>query len=344
MRKLIDLPPEPTRQCARCGYVGPRPYFRVLNSSAGRVVWCKMCHTQSGSPVYIKGPSPLQKAQYKRLKNGLWLCSKCKTHKSEKEYYNARTITGAPPSHCADCSRLYSKQHRENNIEKFRVPKEEKNKRASERREALLSEPLTCERCGETKPRSEWPVQRGTQVGGYPGRPRKYCCSRSKRTEAEVQEDKRLGSKVCSSCDERKPFDCFSPNIRAEDGRQTTCKQCRRAKVGSGEWVGGRTGRKEVIAARSDGSLTTQVVANMFAKAKSCPCCTGTMSRNDKVMDHIVPLKLGGEHSVQNTMVLCKWCNSTKAAKHPSVWLDMLNDDAAARMRAIYKEKGLDFG
>jgi hypothetical protein len=220
----------------------------------------------------------------------------------------------------------------------------EKAVRAAQRRARLLAELKTCERCGETKPRGEWPIERGTQEGGYPGKTRKYCCSPSKRSDAEVKEDIRLGSKVCSSCGERKPFELFSPNRNAEDGRQTTCKKCRRAKVGSGYWAGGRNGRKEIIAARSDGSLTPQVVGDMFSKAKRCPCCTGTMTRDDKVMDHIMPLKLGGEHSEKNTMVLCRSCNAIKAAKHPSDWLLMLNDDVAARMRAIYKEKGLDFG
>lgn len=290
------------------------------------------------------GKKLAQLARERRLLDGRWLCSKCGRHKTVDEFNNCKTKSGNPHSTCAECCREVNKVSRNKKAQEEAKEREEgKAKRAEGRRQRLLSQMLTCVRCGETKPRGEWPIERGTQSGGFPGKTRKYCCSPSKRSEAEVKEDISLGSKVCSSCGERKPFKLFSPNSRSQDGRQTTCKKCRRAKVGSGEWAGGRIGRREVIAARSDGSLTTQVVAEMFAKAKTCSCCTGTMSRNDKVMDHIIPLKLGGEHSVQNTMVLCRWCNSTKAAKHPSDWLDMLNDDAQARMRIIYKEKGLDF-
>jgi 5-methylcytosine-specific restriction endonuclease McrA len=284
-------------------------------------------------------------AKERRFFDGKWLCCVCKTYKHIDEYHKSSIKSGNAPSRCASCSREAIKQSRIKRVaQEANLRREAKAERAAQRRARLLAELKTCARCGESKPRGEWPIERGTQDGGYPGKTRKYCCSPSKRSDAEVKEDIRLGSKVCSSCGERKSFELFSPNRKGQDGRQTTCKQCRRAKVGSGYWRGGRNGRREIIATRSDGSLTPEVVGAMFAQAKTCPCCTGTMTRNEKVMDHIMPLKLGGAHSQQNTMVLCRSCNSIKAAKHPSDWLSMLNDDVAARMRAIYTEKGLDFG
>jgi 5-methylcytosine-specific restriction endonuclease McrA len=286
-----------------------------------------------------------QEARERRLLDGKWLCSKCGSHKNIEEYHDIKTKSGNAPSRCAECClEATRKYHRKKAQEDAKEREQAKATRAVARRVILLAKMLTCAKCGETKPRGDWPIERGTERGSFPGKPRKYCCSFSKRSDAEVKEDVRRGSKVCSSCGERKGFESFSPNRQAEDGRQTTCKQCRRAKVGSGYWRGGRNGRREIIATRSDGSLTPELVGAMFAQAKTCPCCTGTMTRNEKVMDHIMPLKLGGAHSQQNTMVLCRSCNSIKAAKHPSDWLSMLNDDVAARMRAIYTEKGLDFG
>lgn len=279
----------------------------------------------------------------RRFRDGKWLCTVCGERKPESEYHNVNTRTGAPPSQCAVCSNAQSKSYQDRNKHKFRLDPKVKEANKKARLEKTLSQEMTCGRCGKTKSRSEWPIQRGTDVGGFSGRPRKYCCSPKKRTEAEVAEDIKLNSKVCTSCEERKPFEQFSPNKQAQDGRQTTCKKCRRAKIGSGQWRGGRTGRQKIIEARSDGSLTTKVVGAMFAEAKVCPCCTGEMDRDDKTMDHIVPLKLGGEHSVQNTMILCRSCNITKNAKHPSTWLALLNDDAAGRMKRIYKKKGFDF-
>jgi len=67
------------------------------------------------------------------------------------------------------------------------------------------------------------------------------------------------------------------------------------------------------------------------------------MKREDKVLDHIVPLKLGGLHSSNNVTVMCWSCNAAKAAHHPARWLLLLKPEAAARMRAHYSKMGLTF-
>lgn len=278
----------------------------------------------------------------RRCLDGLWLCTKCNQHKPLSDYLPVRGENRSPPSHCHACCKMNKKISAEK-YRKINFDKNEAKKMANfeQRKMRLMSQILTCERCGSSKPRSEWPIERGTSKGRYSGKIRKYCCSTSKRTDAEVSADIALQSKVCQSCGIRKSFNDFSPNKAAKDGRQSTCKPCRSAKIHSGEW-NGNTRRQATIDERSDGTVTSELIKKLFA-VKICPCCDGYMERDDKVLDHIIPLKLGGMHSASNVTVMCWSCNSGKAARHPSRWLNLLNDEASARMRDHYSKIGLNF-
>lgn len=200
---------------------------------------------------------------------------------------------------------------------------------------------LTCAKCGQARPKSEWPLEGHSESCVKTNKTTKYCCSNKMRSRAEIESDLATQSKVCSACGLRKSFNDFSPNKAAKDGRQTTCKPCRSAKVHSGEW-NGNTRRQGTIDDRSDGTITSELIKQLFA-VKICPCCDGYMERDDKVLDHIVPLKLGGMHSASNVTVMCWSCNAGKAARHPSRWLQLLNDQASARMRNHYSKMGLNF-
>jgi len=48
----------------------------------------------------------------------------------------------------------------------------------------------------------------------------------------------------------------------------------------------------------------------------TCVCC-GLDINSDYHMDHIIPLKLGGEHTDSNIQLLCPACNLTKGSKDP---------------------------
>ena len=36
--------------------------------------------------------------------------------------------------------------------------------------------------------------------------------------------------------------------------------------------------------------------------------------------DHVMPLKLGGQHVIENIQLLCPSCNHKKSAMHPDKW------------------------
>lgn len=277
-------------------------------------------------------------AKARRCIDGAWLCTRCGKHKPLSEYRTIKRLPDSVPSNCIDCSREMNRDY-SRRIHAARAG--EVARRKVERMARRQSELLECSRCGQSKPRGEWPVERGSEVGGFRGKLTKYCCSQPKRTDQEVKDDIASQSKVCSSCNIRKPFNDFSPNKGSQDGRQKTCKPCRSAKVHSGEWSG-NSRRQATINERSDGTITTELMKQLFS-TEICPCCDGYMERDDKVLDHIVPIKLGGMHSANNVTVMCWSCNAGKAARHPSRWLQLLNDEASARMRAHYSKMGLNF-
>ncbi|MGW1730106.1 HNH endonuclease [Streptomyces sp. NPDC001999] len=51
--------------------------------------------------------------------------------------------------------------------------------------------------------------------------------------------------------------------------------------------------------------------------AYGCVACGGAYEH----ADHIMPLALGGEHSMANLLPLCGICNTAKGAKHPADWI-----------------------
>ncbi len=277
----------------------------------------------------FSGEKAKKSAVSRRLKDGLWLCTKCKQSKEPTAFPKCGEI---PKSNCRKC---LGEMNKRNSALKRPTLAAQAEKRKAERMAARQSELLKCEKCGESKPRSEWPKE------SVSSKVLKYCCSTKVRSHADIAHDLAAQTKECSSCGLRKGFSDFSPNKGSKDGRQKTCKPCRSAKVHSGEWNGNRR-RQSIINDRSDGSITTELMNKMFS-IKICPCCDGWMERDDKVLDHIVPLKLGGGHTATNVMVLCWSCNSAKHAHHPSKWLHMLRPEAAERMRVYYNGIGLNF-
>jgi 5-methylcytosine-specific restriction endonuclease McrA len=74
----------------------------------------------------------------------------------------------------------------------------------------------------------------------------------------------------------------------------------------------------------SDGTLTPSVLCRLFAEAKACAYCHVPMRSGDKALDHIHPRSKGGAHSLDNVLVCCKSCNSSKGDKLHAEWVEWL--------------------
>jgi hypothetical protein len=80
--------------------------------------------------------------------------------------------------------------------------------------------------------------------------------------------------------------------------------------------------RARWIELQSDGTLTAQSLGGLFADAKFCAYCMESFENSrDKTLDHVDPLYLGGKHSLDNAVIACLSCNSSKGKKSLIAWL-----------------------
>lgn len=81
---------------------------------------------------------------------------------------------------------------------------------------------------------------------------------------------------------------------------------------------------------RNNGNRRRAVINNDLEKPKSCElktiisntkncywCGIKFSSKVKKIIDHYIPIKLGGGHNMQNIVISCYKCNSFKRAKDP---------------------------
>jgi hypothetical protein len=85
--------------------------------------------------------------------------------------------------------------------------------------------------------------------------------------------------------------------------------------------------RQSRVAIQSDGSLTADIVRQLFDAACSCPYCLCELDDADKSLDHIEPVSRGGVHGVSNVVICCLGCNLKKQAKPIDVWLAEIGRD-----------------
>ena len=136
--------------------------------------------------------------------------------------------------------------------------------------------------------------------------------------------------KRCTKCGKEKPLSEFNKDRHTKDGLQFRCKECDNAT--SKRWAHtnpeqvrerGRQWRKENIEkARerdrirwaSRQAITEEVKLALFEFYNhTCLCCGEGEIKLE--LDHIVPLKLGGEDVIENLQPLCHSCNASKGAK-----------------------------
>lgn len=65
-----------------------------------------------------------------------------------------------------------------------------------------------------------------------------------------------------------------------------------------------------------DGDVTTIQLKELIDRSKKCYWCEKKIGELYHI-DHVMPLALGGEHTLSNLVVSCPHCNHTKSSKDP---------------------------
>jgi 5-methylcytosine-specific restriction endonuclease McrA len=69
--------------------------------------------------------------------------------------------------------------------------------------------------------------------------------------------------------------------------------------------------------------ITKKQIEGLFLKQKGC-CAICRKKLTARHIDHIIPLKLGGEHGIKNFQLLCPRCNLSKKHSHPIDYMQKL--------------------
>jgi len=100
------------------------------------------------------------------------------------------------------------------------------------------------------------------------------------------------------------------------------------------EWTAVRKERETMLA---DGTVRPGTIARLKREASHCAYCGSVLG--EKQTDDMVPLVLGGEHSLRNIVVVCPTCNGRKARLSYSEWVERVEPRHRERVVAIYVER-----
>lgn len=77
--------------------------------------------------------------------------------------------------------------------------------------------------------------------------------------------------------------------------------------------------RENQIKAQSDGTVTEDFLKEIYA-TNNCFYCERETPRDDRTLEHLVPLSRGGLHSIYNIEMACVNCNSSRQHKTVEEW------------------------
>jgi hypothetical protein len=227
-------------------------------------------------------------------------CKHCGAWKSGDDFHKSK---GLYKSMCKSChnSRYGKEAGYESPSRKL------KKKQAEERKQAWLSEKLTCTICGEVRERRDF-------YSEAQGRYLQHCCGQ-RRSHEQIEKDISEQMKTCFECGLRLPFDEFSYSPNGRDKKRPYCKCCVSAIAHE---KSDNPNRQKWIEETSDGSITTQSLSKMLREAEDCSHCGVKLTQSypvkptQKTIDHNTPLSRGGKHVLSNISVMCLGCNSSK--------------------------------
>lgn len=100
--------------------------------------------------------------------------------------------------------------------------------------------------------------------------------------------------------------------------------------------------RKQRQREQSDGTLTGKECYRLLVEYNDCLYCGSILSKQNRTLDHIVPIANGGIHGVSNVIVCCKSCNCRRGAKLIDRWISNEGVTTPEIARLRLKSRGID--
>ena len=148
--------------------------------------------------------------------------------------------------------------------------------------------------------------------------------------------------KQCPTCGQFKPWSDYHKGKHSRSGHAYECKMCagqrsrvwdsehrevgreraRRYKLKHPHWVTAYAAKRRATTHKATVPGTEKAVTEFYhwtrnASVIRCYLCGKVVPKGDRHVDHVMPLSLGGAHSVENLAVLHSSCNLQKHDKPP---------------------------
>lgn len=253
------------------------------------------------------------------------LCPRCKENKELHEF----KINSKTKKHSGQCKKCRKERRDELFV-----------KNGGKLRKPIIIEgnQRSCPHCDQMKVFSDFQHKKG-KPQGWCQECRKQCNLEYRRKQG--QKEKKFskienGQKLCMYCDKMINISEFSPSKRGFGGVSAYCKRCTIEKFykPNKEKYKERTykyrieqrekylaqhrvhqfNRKNIIKATDDGTVTEEFAKEIYA-TEICYFCKQQIVREERTMEHLIPLSRGGPHSASNIVMSCKSCNSSKTSK-----------------------------
>lgn len=236
------------------------------------------------------------------------ICSKCGESKHIFEYHFANKNKDLRQSKCKSCVLAYSKEYSQKN----KTTIGQKNKK---RYQKIATEKIngkftslfkTCPKCNQEKRYDLFGLKKG-RTDSCNKSIRHICLSCDKEVKSLAYQRNRV--EILESLKNRSPEEKKAHSLRVQIYKNSKPTQYKNTKRNS------EKKRVQRLVEQSDGTLTKEVLANLYKQAISCPDCNRMFSGLvKKSLDHIKPISKGGLHSESNVRICCLACNIRKGA------------------------------
>ena len=88
---------------------------------------------------------------------------------------------------------------------------------------------------------------------------------------------------------------------------------------------------------QADGSVVHGTIARLKRQTTNCAYCDSRLLR--KQTDHMIPLALGGAHSVRNIVIVCQDCNQRKHALSYEQWVERVQPCHRSRVISVFESR-----